>query len=362
MKKSMKYWIYRVLITLALSTTAISGAADYHDLYSNGCCEPECCDLGCCDETESSELECCNSGSSEIDYSDSECYEETATFELWVDGLIMQPCQNLRFAQTAAAPPIMDCSDYLAHWDWDFGYRVGAGIKLPCDSWSVNAEFTCFRPSWAEALSVGAGTTIRASISTGAPFGFVPAAGVSSITTRMDLDYYTCDVVVAYRSCICDVLELTPYGGFRALWLDQSVAEVRIGGGFGVAPGSKTTLTDEYAGYGLTSGLRWKFFTCYPFQLLGHVGVSGLMGSHDLNAKAIQMGITRIWISEGVWRPNLSAEGSIGALWEYCAWDRLAHLGVRYENITWSDVFDPFGNGNNTFAIHGITIRAGLSF
>ncbi|SCA63359.1 hypothetical protein SCG7086_AP_00210 [Chlamydiales bacterium SCGC AG-110-P3] len=348
MEGTMKHWLYTVLAAAALSTTGVAVAEEYnHDHGShhangngngngNGYCETECYEEDCCDDN---------------------------GFCVWVDALIMKPCHNLRYAQTVTGTaPALVYSDYNAEWEWDFGFRVGAGFKLPCHDWSINAELTCFKPSWEESVSVAVGTDIiRGGIATNMPFSHTAAAGISSISTKMDVDYYTFDVVAAYNCCVCEALELTPYGGCRALWLDQAVSEINVGGGFAAAPGEKTTLSTEYTAYGVTGGLRWKFFTCYPFHVFGHFGISGVAGTHDLNAKAIQTD-TETWSTSEECRPSFGVEGSIGALWECCAWGTPVNLGVRYEHTTWSNIFDPFSNGDRTFAMHGVSVRAGISF
>lgn len=326
----MKNWLPMLLATAAFTTTGVVAADENNNGYENGNCETECC-------------------------------SEDNGFHFWADALIMQPCRNMNFANTTVTATTAITSHY-GEWDWDFGFRVGAGFQVPCHQWSVNAEFTWFSSDWDSTLNVAATSTANPFVANSFPF-LLGTLTNGTVTTKMEMDYYTFDVVGAYSCCMCEALELTPYGGFRALWVDTDVTERLSAATIWTGATDGADYSSDYAGFGLTGGLRWKFYTCYPLHVIGHFGASTLLGAHDTSITVRQTGAAAGTLkADEDCRANLGLEGSFGFVWQGCAWGFPLDISARYEAISWNNLRDPFVNGQSTFALHGLSVRAGLNF
>ena len=253
-------------------------------------------------------------------------------------------------------PSATDPSIPHGEYDWEVGFRVGANFQVPCHQWKIGAEYTYFSSDWSRSIT---GTSLSPS-TIGDNGSLLDASGdATSMTSSVDLDYHMFDIVASYACCMCEALELSPYGGFRALYIDQHVVESVLGGTY--VAGDGTNVNADMAAYGVTGGLGWTFYTCYPLHLFGHIGASALFGDADIGGNVTSAGATTAVNLDEPCHSTLGVDGAIGLFWQGCAWGLPLNISASYEATHWTDVPNVFSSSKG-FGLHGFSGRATLSF
>ncbi len=295
------------------------------------------------------------------DFPDECCYDCCSngyTFAVWFDPMAVKPCQsNLRFVTIREEDATVSdtLTDYSLHPDWDFGFRLGGGIKSQCKPWSFRADYTHWEnrsSGSAIATSLGAGVemvpidgTLRPALG---PNVSVEDGFTATTSISLNYEYSLFDLTAAWSCCVCRNLKLTPYGGLRGFWFKTNAKQINANeANFIYSPsGDLSTATNDYTAYGIVGGLRFNYRLCGCFHFYGSFGGSILAGENTffLSEYASQNPIPLVINEEKLCLYNHSLEGAWGITYDTCFCGLNTHIGVGYEVTQWNETLpSPLG-------------------
>ncbi|MBS0603840.1 MAG: hypothetical protein JSS60_02250 [Verrucomicrobia bacterium] len=260
-----------------------------------------------------------------------------------------------------------------SHFDWDFGFRAGAGYNFEHDGWDAYINFTWFQTD--------------ASNSAHAPKngGLVPLKGdpftlsAKKINSHWDVHYYVLDLELGRSFFVSKFLSFRPQFGIESAWICQRRRyETRQ------PPDPATSLSGQniygknnFWGIGPRAGLEGSWYLGKHFSLLGSVNGSLQWGHFDAHTKEtdyLSTGKLPIFHIDGDFHrlvPNVQMKLEIG--WDANINNDENHLGVMlgYEFQYWwrqnQFINEPFQgftfqHESMDLSINGLTLAARFDF
>ena len=171
------------------------------------------------------------------------------------------------------------------HFDWDFGFKVGAGYNIPRDGWDVDLYWTHIRntahgsqnahdpkkllyPVWGTAGTVFPGT-----------------ATTAKGDWKVNLEQL--DLELGREFFVGKFLTIHPFVGARSAWIFQRY-DIELKGtaaDTGNTLEQETKLKNRYFGFGFVAGLDTDWKLGRGFSIYGDADMSLLMGYFDLLQK-----------------------------------------------------------------------------
>jgi hypothetical protein len=173
------------------------------------------------------------------------------------------------------------------HYDWDSGFRVGLGYRLPCDCWEVSAIFTHYRTNCCNnentsfLVTPAVETTRRATLNGTlfAPSYSIYREAVSpfdlsqiALESEWRLNWNQVDLQFSREFYVGRCVTLRPHTGLRALFLEEKYHINQFASGItGVAPiageiasvRETIRMQNNFKGIGVLAGLDMAFdFGC----------------------------------------------------------------------------------------------------
>jgi hypothetical protein len=164
-------------------------------------------------------------------------------------------------------------------FDWNSGFRVGVGYRMPYDSWEVSA-------TWTRLHSRAHGPTLTSNGDISHLVGSGWLAGVAaspedpplSISGHLNIHLNVLDGNIARFFQITPHLGLKPHVGIRGLWVAQSYQVLSSGGDLGVGgvlAGNCSAKTHSHCrGIGMNAGVDTEWEFCKDWSFYGNIGGS----------------------------------------------------------------------------------------
>lgn len=274
---------------------------------------------------------------------------------------------------------------HFAEYNWDPGFRVFAGYKDKCNGWDARLSYLYFKSDNTDSATYGTGDTDHIK-----PTLWSPSFGTDrcqTATASIELEYNVFDITVGRPCCICEGFTFRPYGGFRALILDQKMRVVYEGGRDFSTYDGIVDWNSSFDAYGLTGGFDWKLDLGCGFSAFGTVAGSVVGGETD--DRELQSGpdavgggsqiVNNINVREQQFIGVPGYQLALGASYEGCCEMECAcfcyKLGLSYEMNHWFNVpelrrFNGSGqeaanNGGGAkgcLLLHGLVVRGCVSF
>lgn len=282
------------------------------------------------------------------------CEEIECELSAYVDVLLIDPCEPGEWAiHTVGNTTRLLTVDY----DYAVGVRTGLVFALPCPEWDLGMEFIYYYADGSASGSAGGGT-LQTSLG---------AANAASSWIHTEIDFYQLDLVLSRECCICDGLELIPYGGFRTAWINRYSREWSTGGAFSAAVDGG--ISDcEYHGYGATVGSKFILDTCADAWFAGHLGGAVLVGCDEFVIQSIQASSITDEVRHKDSNHGLFClDAELGIYRDFCLCDCPFTLGLSYLNQTYIQIRNPILRvieieELNCTIFHGFSLRAGFDF
>ncbi len=177
------------------------------------------------------------------------------------------------------------------HFDWDVGFRIGAGYDLPHDEWDLTLFWTHYD------------TNAKSSVHTeGSEHIASPTWGSSAVNSQIlfldhskatfHLSLNQLDLDLGRSYFVGNYFTLRPNFGLRATWINQNLNIHSIAQD--PDPSVKTHLKNDFWGFGLIAGLDANWMFTQRWSLYGDADFSILLGSFNLNQTGKQEGST-VW-------------------------------------------------------------------
>ena len=171
------------------------------------------------------------------------------------------------------------------HFEWDSGYRIGLGYRLPHDKWNLSVTLTGFSTD-----ADGDFTTQTDLLFPEWTSQVLPTSSnlITKISGRWDLNLHLLDGEIARYFYVTSKLGFKPHFGIRGAWIDQNYHANAIGG---ITASQSRVAKDEYrmnnrfAGVGFRAGLDTQWDFGRRFSIYGNASYSLIYGSFELRAR-----------------------------------------------------------------------------
>lgn len=269
-------------------------------------------------------------------------------------------------SKNASDQPI-DGKSCQAHFDWDFGFRVGAGYLFEHDGWDSALTFTWFQTDAHDKVRASTNGSLFPEM--GLPGEFAQTAKV-----RWEIDYFVIDGELARSFFVSKFLSLRPLFGFETAWIEQNRRFQEL-----VVAKSR----NDFWGIGPRLGVDTTWFFNSHFSMFANISGALLWGNFDVKDKQKLPGSAnpKYTRSNGDFHaivPNLKT--LVGVQWETNFNDDANHLGIQlgYEFQYWwrqNQILDisstyalllpevpKYERQSGDLSINGVTIEFRLDF
>lgn len=286
----------------------------------------------------------------------------------------------------AAAKTHMKLHDL--HFEWNPGFCLGIGYTFNhVDNWQINLDWTRIRNhahGHASAKGIESTGNTNTLVSPWVNLLFKLGEGASKASAHWHLEYDTLDLDFGRNVRLSKRLNLDPFFGFRAAWLDQDYhAEYKSV--FVLAEGApaftrnvKFKADNDFHAFGLRGGAELTWHLSRHWQLFSKLSANVLYGSFKVHMKNLHdqglgEGATPpmpldLFAKEHFNRVRLNFEEAIGLGWEAFFKCQRYHLQARadYELSQWlnqNELFYTFYfQGQDTVSNVPIRSQGDLSF
>ncbi|MCH9627524.1 MAG: hypothetical protein S4CHLAM2_11650 [Chlamydiales bacterium] len=248
--------------------------------------------------------------------------------------------------------------------DWDSGFRIGAGIFFPCNSWRLNLDWLSLRNEDMDAVQPS-GLVLRATRGHPGDIDVITSA-VADMTFKLDSIRLSLDIPIFTRTHVA----ITPSIGLRNDSIRETFEIVYTG-----TESGRFRNSIQYCGLGPQVGLNAAWYLLPCFAVCGDLGVAGLYGSCDIHQQTADNDTDED--SNFRYRPERlqsTFNSTLGVQWEGSFFRNIyLRLKLGWETNIWFNFntlysFTSIGEeGNlvnvaNDLRTSGITFRGTLSF
>jgi hypothetical protein len=259
----------------------------------------------------------------------------------FVEGLAMQGMENnLEFTVLNSGTPDTTLDGKLgglgqdANWSYNFGSRVGVGMYVDHDAWSVEADWMWLNVTGSKSYEAGSGTTLPV---------FQPDSAVAfenrgSAGANWGCTFNVEDVTLGKPYHISRKVIFSPHFGIRFANIDQHY-DVNYGGTT-ATDNSKFKATNNFFGVGGRVGVDTEWMIVKGLNLFANVSSSILAGWFNTNESFAVPGTAvtgNLKSNPQEVVPNLDL--ALGLDWGFRFWDCKYNLNFRggYEFQVWWD-------------------------
>jgi hypothetical protein len=253
---------------------------------------------------------------------------------LWieVDALIWQASEDaLEYATTSKAQDsVQDGRIKSPDFEWEGGFRVGLGIKLPYDGWDLFLNYTHVEgKARGQANAPEGGAVFPLWM---APFNLPQNFFVEHAKTNWRTLLNIADVELGRGCLVSKWVSIRPFMCVRAAWIDQAL-HVDYTGGNAVPAGDRDQLrfTNDFWGVGLRVGFDSLWGLGKGFGIYGNGGASLLAGDFTVRQKEKlkEADLTRLELKADTSSVVAGAELALGFQWDKLLSQDRYHLGLK---------------------------------
>ncbi len=284
--------------------------------------------------------------------------------DLWIqaDALYMRPTQDgLGYAIQSHSGTASSANGRVknARYDWDWGFRVGAGYNLDHDGWDVLLNYTWFEsdahqnvsggsiaPEFALATSLAGSTTSNA-----------------KANTRFWLNIL--DLEMGREFFVSKWLTLRPHAGLRALWIHTKLhsrfSDLIAGSAV------KINAKNRFGGGGLRAGLNSQWGLGSGWSIFGDLDAALMYGKQRVrqSEEEVSTDADLASYSDNWMTLRASLDLALGLRWDRLFYDDAYR--IRFQ-LGWEDhvFFDmsQFANqsNNGNISLNGLAFQARFDF
>lgn len=210
------------------------------------------------------------------------------------------------------------------HFDWNWGYRLGLGSKLPHDKWDLLVTYT-YMLGQARGNAGGHGKVV-----------YPTWAATNSYADRAKANWWLhlnmADAELG-RNCFAGKwLSIRPFIGVRGLVIDQNYTVKYFGGTDAPFDVDKVGMDSDFWGVGLRLGFDTLWGLGKGFGIYGNGSGSLLSGHFDVHEKekVKKAEIVRFNVRNDVNNLVAVADLSLGMQWDYLFSKDRFHIGVKF--------------------------------
>ncbi len=233
--------------------------------------------------------------------------------------------------------PTISGKSSRAHFDWDFGFRVGAGYNFEHDAWDAYVNFTWFRTHASSHAHKDSDETL------------IPQKGASDIvaadkiSAHWHVHNYVLDLELGRRFFLSKFLSLRPQFGIETAWIYQRrhfSTEQGLDPFTGIT-GESVRGKCNFWGIGPRAGVEGTWYFGRHFSLFGTINGALLWSHFDTrNKEKVQtlLGSSpSLRVSDHFHRLTPNAQFAMGFCWDANINHEMNHIGIKlaYEFQYW---------------------------
>jgi len=262
-------------------------------------------------------------------------------------------------------------------WTWDPGFKVGLGVNLPHDGWSLFAQYTWIQTSISDTTSQAVPEATPgnpAPITSLIPYwmtnGSTPV--LTKATAAWNVHYNNLTLDLGRNAYMSQYMKLRLFAGLHAAWIDQ---DYKVNYTPQTGDHRRLDLSQDFWGIGLRTGMdnTFQFTKCFSF--FADLALSLLWGEFDLSRKETSInpatGDSHTVLNTGASPHTAEPVVNVAAGLRYDTWfseDRF-HFALQagWEHSLWilhneviKNLNEPDHSGD--LYLQGLTIKARFDF
>lgn len=269
----------------------------------------------------------------------------------WLDGELLYWQSNmgsLSYGVTSKSSTRIDDGHVKSpHFNWDFGFRLGLGYKLPRDQWDLFVNYTYMHGS-AHGHAGGSDRFVFPSLATN--FAGLSPFYANSAHAHWKMHLNMADLELG-RTCMAGKwVSIRPFLGVRGLVIDQDYDVVYKGGTIAPSDRDKVTMDSDFWGVGIRMGFDSLWGLGKGISLYGNGSVSLLSGNFDVHERERlqKTNVHKMDVKRDVDNVVATADLALGLQWDCLLSKDRYHFGVKFG---WE--FDIFFDQNQLFNFIG---------
>ena len=267
-------------------------------------------------------------------------------------------------------------SDQEPKFNWEPGFKVGAGFDFSCDDWDLYAQYTYLRTNPGTAsVSREASNTTDTLKNKWHIKGANPITDMIFASGSWKLNFNVINLELGRSLCPTDCLKIRPFIGFKGAWLDDDLTfnyqlnETNF-------PLLNMTNNIDYWGIGIRAGMNTSWYLCDNFAIFGNIALTPLRARYDIDRQdrtTPDAAAPEVTFLERNTTHNFSTikgifEFIIGLRYDLWWCDCSYHLGIEagWEEQVWVNhnnhyvPIEDFSLGNLT--LQGLTVQLRFDF
>lgn len=216
------------------------------------------------------------------------------------------------------------------HFEWDPGFRIGLGTKLPRDKWDIFVNYTYVL---AQGHGHGGGGDDIIFPTYASSYGFTGTTFYADkAKAKWWLHLNMADAELG-RNCFASKwLSIRPFIGVRGLVIDQNYTVKYFGGTDAPGDTDKVGMNSDFWGVGLRAGFNTLWGLGKGFGLYGNGSGSLLSGHFQVHEKEklIKADLVKFNVKNDVNNLVAVADLSLGLQWDYLFSKDRFHIGVKF--------------------------------
>lgn len=253
---------------------------------------------------------------------------------LWLDGELLFWKANmgsLEYGIDSDSPnSIKDGHVKHPHFEWDLGFRLGLGCKLPHDKWDLFVNYTHVH-GHAKGHAGGGDDIVFPTWASASGFSgesFYANEAKAHWKTHLNM----ADLELG-RNCFASKwLSIRPFIGVRGLVIDQDYTVKYFGGTVAPLDEDKVVLNTDFWGVGLRAGFDSLWGLGRGFGIYGNGSASLLAADFDVHEKEKlkKADLRRLDIKSDVDNVVTTADLALGLQWDYLFSQDHFHFGIKF--------------------------------
>lgn len=206
-------------------------------------------------------------------------------YDVWIlgDVLLWQAVEeNLTYVYSHDVDDTNNTNLHTVDFDWDWGFRLGAGYNIPRDGWDIDLYWTHIRNTADGHQHANTDKTLS-QIWTTANNIFSGVGEEASGHWKVNLDQV--DLDLGRQFYVGKDLSIRPYAGLRSTWLFQKYNIEFSGTANGRPVEQEASLKNRFWGFGFVAGLDSEWNLGWDISLYGEADMSILLGFFDVDQK-----------------------------------------------------------------------------
>lgn len=294
------------------------------------------------------------------------------------------------FTLTNESSPLFTTTDFTRervkrpHFDWDAGFRLGVGYSSPCLCVDPSLEWTFYQTSLKQHKNTDDNDLTNVNHQRGMfPIwalskDIIAGDYVAEAKLRGNLTLNLIDGKLARTYFCYGCLEIVPYGGLRAAFIDQK-ARIKYSGGIFLADILEgginrrgidhVHMRNNFWGVGPRLGVEPRWHFCQNLYLFADASISALGGSFDIEQKETYIRKKRFSHHKDFGALRWVGDLAAGISFETCLCDRyLAQLQLKWEyhqfwrQVEWKRDRFHLTHANRNLSFQGLTVSGNFTF